>query len=452
MLPLARACAQVRQQQGIAMTKAENKHLEAAKDLVREIGQSLDLDASVKLWDGTIVPLGNKVTSPLAITISSPGVISSLLRRPTLDRLIRHYAHGQIGFEGGTLIDLGSQLADGGSRKRLKGLNKTKLLKQLWPFLLAPAEKPGRSRDYTGNVGGESRDKAENKDFIQFHYDVGNEFYQLFLDPNMQYTCSYFTDWSNTVDQAQLDKMEMICRKLRLKPGDRMLDIGCGWGGLLCYAVENYGVEGYGITLSEAQIAFAKEWAEKRGLSDKVKFEIRDYADLDGQFDKISSIGMYEAIGVSNNELYFKTIRRVLSPDGLFLNHAISRRAKKKRTRFSSRAEQRALQKYIFPGGELDDIGHTLQGMEQVGFEIHDVEGWREHYQLTTKIWCERLTARSEEAIALVGEETYRIWVAYLAGCSLAFQRGSARLFQTLASHSAKGASPLPPTRADLYR
>ncbi|MEQ8823750.1 MAG: cyclopropane-fatty-acyl-phospholipid synthase family protein [Filomicrobium sp.] len=433
-------------------TKASDKHLSAAKELVAELSRALDLDASVRLWDGSVVPLGSDVKSALQLTISSPGVISSLVRRPTLDRLIRHYAHGQIGLEGGNLIELGSQLADGGSRKRLKGISKGKLLKQLWPFLLSPAEKPERSRDFTGNVGGERRDKSENKDFIKFHYDVGNEFYELFLDPNMQYTCAYFTDWTNTVDQAQHDKIEMICRKLRLKPGDKLLDIGCGWGGLLCYAVENYGVEGYGITLSEAQIAYAKAWAEKRGLSDKVKFEIRDYADLDGKFDKITSIGMYEAIGISNIDLYFKTVRRVLADDGLFLNHAISRRAKRKNRRFSSRAEQRALQKYIFPGGELDDIGHTIMAMEQAGFEIHDVEGWREHYQLTTKAWCERLTARREEAIELVGEETYRIWIAYLAGCSLAFQRGSARLFQTLASRSAKGASPLPPTRADLYR
>lgn len=434
------------------MTETQDKYLVAAKQLAEDLSQHLELDASVRLWDGTRVPLGSEVQSDLAITIASPGVITSLLRRPSLDRLIRHYAHGQVGFEGGTLIDLGTQLADGGSRKKLKKLKKRRLLSQLWPFLLGPSEKPQRSRDYAGDEGGEGREKAENKDFIKFHYDVGNDFYNLFLDPNMQYTCAYFTDWSNTVDQAQHDKMEMICRKLRLKPGDRLLDIGCGWGGLLCYAAENYGVQAYGITLSEAQIEFASKWAAERGLSDKVKFEIRDYADLEGTFDKICSIGMYEAIGISNIDLYFKSVRRVLADDGLFLNHAISRRAKRKNKRFSARAEQRALQKYIFPGGELDDIGHTIMAMEQAGFEIHDVEGWREHYQLTTKIWCERLTARREEAIALVGEETYRIWVAYLAGCSLAFQRGAARLFQTLASHNAKGASPLPPTRADLYR
>lgn len=434
------------------MNEPQDKKLAAARALVEDIARHLDLDCSVRLWDGTLVPLGERVASPLAITIASPGVISSLLRRPSLDRLIRHYAHGHIGFEGGTLIDLGKQLADGGSRKRLKGLSKRQLFGHIWPFLFAPAEKPERSRDFSGDEAGEARAQSENRDYIQFHYDVSNDFYRLFLDPEMQYSCAYFTNWENPLEQAQRDKLDMICRKLRLKAGDRLLDIGCGWGGLICHAAENYGVEAHGITLSPSQLEIARTRIADRGLGGRVTAEIRDYADLDGSYDKIASVGMYEHIGIANIDAYFKTVRRVLAPDGLFLNHAISRRAKKKNRRFSARAEQRALQKYIFPGGELDDIGHTVMAMEQAGFEVHDVEGWREHYQLTTKIWCERLTARRDEAVALVGEETYRIWVAYLAGCSLAFGRGAARIFQTLASHSAKGLSPLPPTRADLYR
>jgi cyclopropane-fatty-acyl-phospholipid synthase len=161
---------------------------------------------------------------------------------------------------------------------------------------------------------------------------------------------------------------------------------------------------------------------------------------------------MYEHIGIANIDRYFDTVRRLLAPGGLFLNHAISRRAKRRKHRFAARAEQRALQKYIFPGGELDDIGHTIQAMEQRGFEVHDVEGWRDHYAMTTWLWCERLTARQDEAVALVGPETYRIWVAYLAGCSLAFTRGTARIYQTLASRGGKGPAPVPQTRGDLYR
>ncbi len=432
------------------MTGTQDRKLAAARQMVEDLARHLDLDVSVRLWDGTLVPLGSGVTSDLAITIASPGVISSLLRRPTLDRLIRHYAHGQIGLEGGTLIDLGTRL-DGGGRKRLKGLNKRRLIGQLWPFLLGAAEKPERSRDYGGNEAGESRAQAENRDFVQFHYDVGNDFYRLFLDPEMQYSCAYFTDWTNSLEQAQRDKLEMICRKLRLKPGDRLLDIGCGWGGLVCYAAEHYGVKAHGITLSEAQLELAHERIAAKGLGERVRVEIRDYADLDGSYDKIASIGMYEHIGIANIDRYFSSVRRVLAPDGLFLNHAISRRAKRKQRRFSARAEQRALQKYIFPGGELDDIGHSIRAMEQHGFEVHDVEGWREHYALTTRHWCERLTARRADAVALVGEETYRIWVAYLGGCSLAFSRGTARIYQTLASRGGKGRSPVPPTRADLY-
>ena len=420
--------------------------------MVEDLAGHLDLDISVRLWDGTLVPLGTRSGNELAITIASPGVISSLIRRPTLDRLIQHYAHGQIGFEGGTLIDLGTKLAGDGSRKRLKTLNKRRLIGHLWPFLLAPADRPGQARNYRGDAEGAERAQSENRDFIQFHYDVGNDFYRLFLDEEMQYSCAYFTDWDNTLEQAQRDKLEMICRKLRLKPGDSFLDIGCGWGGLICYAAEHFGVRAHGVTLSQAQIELANERIEAKGLGGQVTTELRDYADLDGRYDKIASVGMYEHIGIANIDRYFGKVRSLLTPDGLFLNHAISRRAKRRQRRFSARAEQRALQKYIFPGGELDDIGHTVRAMEQTGLEVHDVEGWRDHYARTTKIWCERLTARREAAIQLVGEQTYRIWVAYLAGCSLAFSRGTARIYQTLASRGVKGAAPIPPTRSDLYR
>jgi len=429
-----------------------NRQLTAARDLVAHLADHLDLDALVRLWDGTRVPLGRGASGPLTIGIASPGVIASLVRRPSLDRLIRHYAAGDLSLEGGSLIDLGQQLEGGETRKILKGISKRRVARALWPFLFARAQPPGRGRAFTGDAEGEGRAQARNRDFIQFHYDVGNDFYRLFLDERMQYSCAYFTDPANSLDQAQTDKLEMICRKLRLKPGDRLLDIGCGWGGLVTYAAEHYGVTAHGITLSPAQNEVAQTRIAERGLGERASVSLTDYADITGTYDKVVSVGMYEHIGLANIDTYMRAVRRVLAPDGLFLNHAISRRAKRKRRRFSARAEQRALQRYIFPGGELDDIGHTVQAMEQAGFEVHDVEGWRRHYAQTTRLWCDRLMARREEAEALVGAPVYRIWTAYLAGCSLAFGRGSARIFQTLASRSARGQPPLPPTRADLYR
>ncbi len=428
---------------------ADDKLLDRAKALIGDLRQALNAPISVRLWDGSLHPLGEGGENGPAITIAGPGIIASMLRRPTLDRLIQHYAHGQIGLEGGTIIDLGERLESGSKRG---SLSKARLARHLWPFLFIRAETPGRSRDFSGDETGSGRAQADNRRYIQFHYDVGNEFYRLFLDPEMQYSCAYFTDWSNSLEDAQKAKLDMICRKLRLKPGERFLDIGCGWGGLVCHAARHYGVIAHGVTLSPAQVDLAQERVAANALQGRVTVELKDYADLSGRYDKIASIGMFEHIGIANIPKYFKTVRGLLAPDGLYLNHAISRRAKRRRQRFSQRAEQRALQKYIFPGGELDDIGHTVQALEQAGFEVHDVEAWRWHYALTTRHWCERLTARRDEAIALVGPETYRIWVAYLGGCSLAFSRGSARIYQTLVSRTAKGPTPLPPTRADLYR
>jgi cyclopropane-fatty-acyl-phospholipid synthase len=431
-----------------------DRQLASATSLIGALADRLNLDAHVRLWDGTRHPLGKNATGAFEISIANPGVIGVLLRKPTLDNFIQHYISKEIDFSGGTLVDFGEQLNRDGKSRGLKGLSKLKLVKLLAPFLFARGQRVAEKGGFEGEITGKRRKKGDNKAFIQFHYDLSNDFYALFLDPEMVYSCAYYTDWSNDIAQAQRDKLEMICRKLRLKPGDRLLDIGSGWGGLVCHAAKNYGVTAHGITLSQEQLDYAREKVRRLGLEKRITFELTDYTQVDGTYDKIASIGMYEHIGLKNIPVYMRKVRSLLAEDGLFLNHAISRRAHARKSWLPERMrpEKRAIAKYIFPGGELDNIGHSIMAMEEAGFEVHDVEGWRLHYARTCKLWCERLTAEREKAVALVGEEKYRIWAAYLAGVSLAFSRGTLRLFQTLASKSAKRPPKLPPTRADLYR
>ena len=308
--------------------KAE-RQLKSVRGLASELADKLDLNASLRLWDGSRIPLGANVTGPFEISIAGPGVIGALLRRPTLDNFIRHYVEKDIDFSGGTLIDLGSQLNRGGRSVKLKGKEALGIAMKLAPFLLTRADKAQIDQGFAGEITGRARKTADNKDYIQFHYDLSNEFYALFLDPEMVYSCAYYTDWQNDIAQAQRDKLEMICRKLRLKPGERFLDIGCGWGGLICHAAKNYGVTAHGITLSEAQLDYAREKIERLGLEDRVTVELKDYSAMEGQFDKIASIGMYEHIGLKNIPGYMRKMQTLLAQDGLFLNHAIARRAPK---------------------------------------------------------------------------------------------------------------------------
>ncbi len=429
--------------------------LDAIKEVLNSVAEPLDLNVSVRLWNGDVVPLGNRVDGRYTISVSGPGVIGSMLRRPTLETLVRLYATGQIAFEGGDLMEFSEALQTNRSnRQRLKQISKTMLVKRTLPFLFAKAESVELRQGFDDDMVGRRESKRDNTDYIQFHYDVSNDFYQLFLGSEMVYTCAYFKDWTNSLDQAQHDKMDMICRKLRLEPGDRMLDIGSGWGGLICHAAQRYGAKAHGITLSQQQYDYTTAKIEELGLTDQVSVEICDYADHQGTYDKISSIGMSEHIGVANYPRYFNKINSMLRDRGVMLNHAIARRAKKsKRHARRIRPERKFILKYIFPGSELTPVGMTTDFMENSGFEVHDVESWREHYALTLRYWCKNLSANKDAAIELVGPQRYRLWVAYLAGGSTGFTAGSIKLFQVVATKRAtKGLSGMPPTRADLYR
>jgi cyclopropane-fatty-acyl-phospholipid synthase len=337
------------------------------------------------------------------------------------------------------------------TRAFLKSLDKGLLLGTFARFALLPRGGPWPLEGIgTAIADGNVDANAEN---VRYHYNVSNAFYALWLDREMVYSCGYFTDWDNDIDQVQQDKLEMICRKLRLKPGETLLDIGCGWGALSCYAAQHYGVSAYGVTLSEQQVAYGQEKIKRFGLSERVRMEVRDYSTVEGMFDKVVSIGMQEHVGIHNYPKYYRTIQRVLKPGGLYLHHAITRTAKRDNRSFRRKPpEMRAILRYIFPGAELDHIGNTVAMMECNGFEVHDVEGWREHYQRTCKHWHDRLLANYDAAASEIGLEKTRLWLIYLAGVSIGFERNTIHIFQTLASKRARGPSGLPPTRADLYR
>jgi cyclopropane-fatty-acyl-phospholipid synthase len=433
-----------------------DRQLAAARALFEQLARDVNAPFQVELWDGSRVALGANAggNDAPALRIADAGVLRRLLRRPTLETVARLYAAGRLAVAGTDLMDFVERARRHRVKIRLGDVHKVALVKRAWPLVFAPDRAPTLAHEFAGEATGRDQAKRDEKAFIQFHYDVSNAFYRLFLDPEMQYSCGYFTDWSNGIAQAQHDKLEMICRKLRLQPGDRFLDVGSGWGGLICHAARHHGVRAHGVTLSQTQYDRTLEKIAEEGVSDRVTVELKDYRELTGPYDKIASIGMYEHVGIQNYPAYFGHLYRLLADRGLLLNHGITRGAKKSARRFNRiRPENRLIRKYIFPGSELDHIGHTLSVMEAHRFQIHDVEGWREHYAQTTRLWYRALIDREAEARAEVGDEKYRMWIAYLAGVSLAFQDGSLRIFQTLASkHKAKGQSGLPPTRADLYR
>lgn len=425
--------------------------LRSFRKLLSHARQILELDIGFRLWDDSTVP-EDLAPGAFTIRLADENLVAALMRSPQPETLLNLWVSKRIDFENGDLFDLLARRPKVRTREIRKQLSKFQVANTLrkflflnkggpWPLSDQPDEKPS-----DGNA-------EENQKNIAYHYDVSNAFYRLFLDDQMVYTCGYCTDWDNDIHQMQTDKLEMICRKLRLKPGDKMLDIGFGWGSLALYAAANYGVHVTGVTLSENQLEYAQAKAEQLGLADKVNFVLIDYAKVTGEFDKISSIGMHEAIGIDNYPTYYSTVARVLKPGGIYLHHAITRPAKQDAKTFRKKNKEfKLLTKYIFPGGELDHIGNTVTMLEQHGFEVHDVENWREHYQRTCRLWHDRLLANYEAAVAEVGEVKTRLWLVYLGGCSVAFERNTVRLYQTVTTKVQRGPAGLPPTRADLYR
>lgn len=311
----------------------------------------------------------------------------------------------------------------------------------------ATANKPARFHPF------KRRSPRRDRDAIEYHYDVSNDFYSLFLDRNMVYSCAYYRHENDSLETAQEQKLDHILNKLMLKPGERFLDIGCGWGALILRAAKKYGAVATGITLSKNQFEHVRHRIQAEGLQDRCKVELRDYRDLPdaGVYDKIASIGMFEHVGLKNLSKYFSKICSLLTDDGLVLNHGITTSDVESREIGLGAGE--FIAHYVFPEGELPHLSLALKEMAAAGLEVTDAESLRRHYALTCHEWANRLEANRDRAITIAGNRRVRIWEIYLAGCAHAFSHEWINIYQVLACKSKNTATvPLPLTREYMYR
>ncbi len=407
----------------------------------------------LRLWNGSTLRFGKacQAGSQDAFTLifHNPRVVRTIVLGRDRLRLADAYFRGDIDFEGDFFAALG--LKDHLNTIELSIIDKIHVLCSAILLgasdLRLPPSNAARSSLHAQEVKAHS--KLENSDAIRFHYDVSNAFYALWLDKAMVYSCAYFERLDMSLEQAQVAKLDHICRKLQLRYGDRLLDIGCGWGALVIHAAKNYGVQAHGVTLSQQQLELARERISEAGLTGQVTVALCDYRDMRGEaiYDKVASVGMFEHVGLKNLPVYFSTVHRLLKPAGLFLNHGITHDVEG----WSKTSSTEFINRYVFPDGQLDTVSNIQRGMEQARFEIADVEALRPHYALTLRHWVAQLEAHHEQALQYVSESTFRIWRLYMAACALEFESGEIGVYQILASKRVVGAALLPMTRSHLY-
>ncbi|WP_022960837.1 C17 cyclopropane fatty acid synthase CfaB [Halopseudomonas pelagia] len=383
----------------------------------------LKLPLRIMLSGGPTLDLGPE--PKVTLEIIDPLLLNDL-RQPSLDKLGEAYIDKRMEVRGPIMqvVEIADRLSKG---------------------LLGDRSDPVKPRT--------AHDKAMDAEAIAYHYDLSNDFYALWLDPEMLYSCAYFRDSEHdSLAQAQINKLDHICRKLRLQPGERLLDVGCGWGGLARHAAQHYGVSVYGITLSKEQLVLAREKNAAAGLGEAIELQLQDYRDLPGRenFDKVVSVGMFEHVGQANLDTYFKVLHDQVKPGGLVMNHGIT--AKHVDGRPVSRGAGTFIGRYVFPHGELPHLSTAIASMSEQGLEVVDVESLRLHYARTLEHWSDNLEARLEEARALVPDKTLRIWRVYLAGCAYGFRKNWINIHQILAVKPfPDGHHNMPWTREDIY-
>jgi cyclopropane-fatty-acyl-phospholipid synthase len=440
-------------------SRNDAKALAAARAVLEDVfGPIASRRFAVRFWEGTTDEPAEEPR--FTIVLETPGALRHMLIPPSELALTESYIFGDVDIEGN--LEAAADLGDVAASRIHSPRALLRLARHVVALPRDEAETSAdRARTRAAHLAGRRHTTRRDREAVRFHYNVGNDFYALWLDAKMVYSCGYFARETDDLDLAQESKLDLICRKLRLKPGERLVDIGCGWGGLIMHAARRYGVFALGITLSDAQAESARERIAAAGLSDRCQVELRDYRQLAPEpgFDKISSVGMVEHVGARRLDDYFASAWSALRPGGLFLNHGIvsiaGSRPESAWSRVAGRVWKRGefIDRYVFPDGELVPAATVIASAERNGFELRDVESLREHYVSTLRHWTRRLESHREEAIALVGEPTYRVWRLYMSASAYGFRTGRIGIIQSLlAKPRSDGSVELPRTREDLYR